>query len=70
MTWDDHKPWLRGEPEELDNDPDYEDGFLWNCCEKTGGEEGCITTKHRAAKNDEPTEEPAVKRVRHSPPEL
>jgi hypothetical protein len=31
---------------ELEDDPDYADGYVWTCCEKEGSAKGCKETKH------------------------
>jgi hypothetical protein len=31
------------------DEPDYVDGYKWNCCDELGSEEGCMKTKHKAA---------------------
>lgn len=50
-TWADHDPDCHGDPYDSDlmNDPTFEDGYMWSCCEKYGGEEGCKQTKHKTA---------------------
>ncbi|KAF7185493.1 hypothetical protein HII31_13190 [Pseudocercospora fuligena] len=46
-TWDDHDPRCHGEPSELDDDPTYDDGFPWSCCEQTGDADGCVISRHQ-----------------------
>jgi hypothetical protein len=43
--WDDDDyKWERAR--ELEDDPHYADGYMWNCCEKEGSAKGCKETKH------------------------
>jgi len=46
--WDDHDEDIYSRAIELANDPAYADGYLWTCCQKKGGVEGCRKTKHQA----------------------
>jgi len=49
--WADHDNDCHGDPWDprLMEDPDLEDGYKWDCCDKLGGEEGCMQTKHKTA---------------------
>ena len=57
--WDDHDEDCHGPPDAHINDPGYEDGFMWSCCEKEIYEEGCIVSKH------EPKDIPAPKKTKN-----
>ncbi len=48
--WADHDPDCHGDPESFEDDPDFAEGFKWDCCEKDGSASGCVTTKHRPRK--------------------
>lgn len=47
--WDDHDDDCHGDPWDLIDEPDYADGFAWDCCDRKGSEEGCKQTKHKTA---------------------
>ncbi|RDW75420.1 hypothetical protein BP6252_06562 [Coleophoma cylindrospora] len=47
-VWADHDENCHGIIDQLDDDPEYEDGFLWDCCEELGSVKGCKKTKHKA----------------------
>jgi hypothetical protein len=49
--WDDHDPDCHGDPSYFVDDPNYAEGFMWDCCEKSGDDEGCKSTKHKADVN-------------------
>lgn len=49
--WADHDPNCHGEPSSFVDDPDYDEGFAWDCCESQGGAPGCLVTKHKANVN-------------------
>lgn len=44
--WADHDESCHGAMDSFEDDPAYEDGFMWECCEKGIGEEGCERTNH------------------------
>ncbi|KAJ9609962.1 hypothetical protein H2200_006292 [Cladophialophora chaetospira] len=44
--WDDHDDKTHGAPEMHEDDPDFQDGFNWSCCEGEIASKGCETTKH------------------------
>ena len=46
--WADHDEDCHGRMEDFKDDPDYGEGFLWQCCEKSGNAKGCQRTKHVA----------------------
>jgi hypothetical protein len=46
-TWEDHDPNVFGEPEDLTDDPTYEDGFIMSCCDKRPSEAGCVISRHK-----------------------
>ncbi|KAK5675881.1 hypothetical protein LTS10_011613 [Elasticomyces elasticus] len=48
-TWADHDWRCHGEPDAHVDDPDYADGFMWDCCEAPVSAEGCETDRHRPA---------------------
>ena len=48
-VWADHDEDCHGSYESFENDPLYASGFLWGCCEAKVTDEGCMSTKHRAA---------------------
>lgn len=45
-TWDDYDDYCHGDPEHLNDDPDYVDGFMWSCCEGEMDSSGCVKTRH------------------------
>ncbi|KIW57532.1 hypothetical protein PV05_06073 [Exophiala xenobiotica] len=45
--WADHDPSCHGNPHDFDDDPDYAEGFKWDCCDEDAITEGCKTSKHR-----------------------
>jgi len=47
-TWDDHDDNCHGDRRYLEDEPDYEDGYMWSCCEEPGSAEGCKKTKHKS----------------------
>ena len=49
--WDDHDENCHGQCESFEDDPDYAEGFIWECCDKPGDDEGCKTTRHKARIN-------------------
>ncbi|KAK4540252.1 hypothetical protein LTR36_009657 [Oleoguttula mirabilis] len=48
-TWDDHDERCHGDPYSLMDDPTYEDGYRWICCDKRGGEDGCVASRRKPA---------------------
>jgi hypothetical protein len=40
-----------GPSESTVDDPDYAEGYAWDCCGQLGDEQGCKSTKHRAKSN-------------------
>ncbi|KAK0099424.1 hypothetical protein ONS95_003507 [Cadophora gregata] len=49
--WADHDDQCHGDPLSFKDDPDYSEGFQWNCCENLGDHSGCKRTKHKAPVN-------------------
>ncbi|KAH7408054.1 hypothetical protein BKA64DRAFT_437947 [Cadophora sp. MPI-SDFR-AT-0126] len=49
--WADHDDQCHGDPHSFEDDPDFAEGFQWNCCDNLGDHEGCMTTKHKAPVN-------------------
>lgn len=49
--WADHDPRCHGRPNDFKDDSDMAEGFVWDCCDKLGNEEGCKSTKHKATIN-------------------
>lgn len=49
--WENHDSERDEHPDFLVDNPDYEDGFKWDCCAETGGENGCKHTKHKTSVN-------------------
>jgi hypothetical protein len=49
--WADHDENCHGPYEAFEDDPDYAEGFIWDCCDKPGDNEGCKATKHKAKMN-------------------
>lgn len=49
--WADHDVDCHGPYEAFEDDPDFADGFLWDCCDKPGDDPGCKVTKHKVAVN-------------------
>ncbi|KAM3414871.1 hypothetical protein BST61_g10014 [Cercospora zeina] len=56
--WADHDDACHGPPEAHENDPDYDEGFWWECCEEDGGSIGCVVSRH------EPKEDEASNKAR------
>lgn len=50
-VWDDYDAEIQGSPYGKQDDPDYEDGFIWSCCSKKPWDEGCKKTRHKCADN-------------------
>ena len=48
-TWHDHNERTHGDPESADliDDPDYEDGYIWSCCQKRIYKDGCVKARHK-----------------------
>ncbi|KIX95381.1 uncharacterized protein Z520_08898 [Fonsecaea multimorphosa CBS 102226] len=46
-TWADHDDDCHGPPDAYIDDPSYQDGFVWSCCDGEGDAEGCERTRHR-----------------------
>ncbi|KAI9764122.1 MAG: hypothetical protein M1840_008682 [Geoglossum simile] len=49
--WADHDVNCHGPYEAFEDDSDYAEGFVWECCDELGDNKGCKTTKHRAESN-------------------
>ncbi|KAG9228922.1 hypothetical protein BJ875DRAFT_362651, partial [Amylocarpus encephaloides] len=45
--WDDHDWQCHGDPNDFVDDAAYDEGFIYSCCEKSGGAEGCKVTRHK-----------------------
>jgi hypothetical protein len=45
--WADHDSNVGGDPEDLMDDPNYEDGFIMSCCDKRPYEPGCVISRHK-----------------------
>lgn len=50
--WADHDERCHGPMKSFFDDPGYADGFIWDCCQESGSNEGCKFTKHKAAVNE------------------
>ncbi|RDW85422.1 hypothetical protein BP5796_03747 [Coleophoma crateriformis] len=46
--WADHDENCHGIIDQLGDEPEYDEGFLWSCCEESGSVKGCMKTKHKA----------------------
>lgn len=57
--WIDHEEDHHGNIDDLVDDPEFEDGFLWSCCGGKVRSEGCIVSKHVPKQDD------TAKRPRH-----
>ncbi|KAF2212727.1 hypothetical protein CERZMDRAFT_6298, partial [Cercospora zeae-maydis SCOH1-5] len=44
--WTDHDDACHGPPEAHENDPCYEEGFFWGCCEEPIDSAGCVVSRH------------------------
>lgn len=44
--WWDHDERAHGDMIDLIDEPDYQDGFFWNCCDRRGDEDGCVKERH------------------------
>jgi hypothetical protein len=49
--WDDHDENCHGRFEDLVDESEFQEGFIWDCCDKLGDHEGCKSTKHKSAIN-------------------
>lgn len=49
--WDDYEQWREGCPME-DRMDDLPEGFIYNCCEKSGESEGCKIGTHVESSSD------------------
>ncbi|KUJ12173.1 uncharacterized protein LY89DRAFT_722537 [Mollisia scopiformis] len=49
--WADHDPRCHGNYSDFKDDAGMAEGFIWDCCDKDGDDEGCKSTKHKAAIN-------------------
>jgi hypothetical protein len=58
--WADHDENCHGPYESFEDDPHYAGGFIYECCDKPGDDEGCKSTKHKAAVNILVPEPPPV----------
>lgn len=47
-TWDDHDENIHGRLSDLGDDPEYTDGYMWDCCERRGDDIGCRRGMHKA----------------------
>jgi hypothetical protein len=45
--WADHDERCHGTIDTAEMRKDYPEGFVWDCCEKDGNEEGCELDVHR-----------------------
>jgi hypothetical protein len=50
-VWYNHDVRCHGPYEDMADEDEYAEGFLWLCCEKLGDDEGCKFTKHKAKVN-------------------
>jgi hypothetical protein len=49
--WADHDVDCHGPYEAFEDDLTFAEGFIWECCDKPGDDEGCKSTKHKANAN-------------------
>ncbi|KAH0543880.1 hypothetical protein GP486_008544 [Trichoglossum hirsutum] len=49
--WADHDVDCHGPFDAFEDDPGYAEGFVWDCCEEPGDNEGCKATKHKSESN-------------------
>ena len=49
--WADHDEDCHGPMDSFGDDPDFAEGYVWSCYENNGDDEGCKSTKHKAAVN-------------------
>lgn len=66
--WADHDENCHGPYESFTDDPDFAEGFMWDCCEKRGDGKECMITRHRAKLNLDRVQlsELVNKRIRHA----
>ncbi|KAE9377470.1 hypothetical protein N431DRAFT_434721 [Stipitochalara longipes BDJ] len=50
--WADHDEDCHGRIDDLIDEPDVAEGFKWSCCQEFGDNEGCKSTRHKAAVNE------------------
>ncbi|KAH0543830.1 hypothetical protein FGG08_001869 [Glutinoglossum americanum] len=49
--WADHDVNCHGPYDAFEDDADYAEGFVWDCCDEPGDNEGCKATKHKTESN-------------------
>jgi hypothetical protein len=49
--WADHDEDCHGTYESFEDDEDFAEGFIWQCCEMRGDEGPCKRTRHKAKLN-------------------
>ncbi|KAI9769610.1 MAG: hypothetical protein M1839_003612 [Geoglossum umbratile] len=49
--WADHDVNCHGPYDAFEDDDNYAEGFMWDCCDEPGDDEGCKSTKHKTASN-------------------
>lgn len=57
MIWADHDVEKDGAIEDLIDDWDYEDRWMWTCCGQMGSDWGCKTTRHKVLEEFEDYED-------------
>ncbi|KAB8300885.1 hypothetical protein EYC80_002813 [Monilinia laxa] len=57
--WADHDDDAHGDPQSFEDDPDFAEGFIWDCCKQLATEKSCMNSRH------EVMEERSHKRTRH-----
>jgi hypothetical protein len=65
--WDDHDEDCHGRIDDLIDDEDCMEGFMWSCCEEPGDDEGCKSTKHKAHVNEIRNPSPVIVSVPKPP---
>lgn len=59
--WEDHEEDHHGFREDLHDEPEFAEGFVWSCCNRLGDGPGCQSSQHEP---EEGPEERRRKRVR------
>lgn len=50
--WWDHDENCHGPYKDFEDEPDYQEGFFWLCCDKSGANRGCMMSNHKTKNCD------------------
>lgn len=64
VVWDDHDENCHGAFMDFEDDEDYAQAFIWQCCGRPGNDPGCKITRHKSKTNTiiAPDAQPTKKR--------